>query len=493
MYNGNNNESGDGEALSMEVVGSESLAAMERASIDMQIATARRYPRDFVRVKKNMLSLATLDEETAASCFYKLNREGKTIEGPSVRMAEIAINCFGNMRAGARIIANDGRMITAQGVCHDLENNVLISVEVKRRITYKNGNTYSDDMQVVTGNAACAIALRNAAYKVVPFALIKPVYEAAKQTAVGNMQTLADRRAGWLKWYAARGVNEAQVLAYLGKTGVDTIGLADIENLAGLHTAIKDGSTTVDETFGARAQAVEKKPVSSGARANGNGHPVSSSFGGTRPLASENQPSAENTTPSAAAGAPTRNSAEANVTSGGVSDPETAQRATPAQGVRNLIAPLKISEGAVIQFLKKNGVVIEGETLDDFPEVELSTFKALVGAAMDSPPALKDLVAQLQGIDADLAMGDDAKGEGAAQASAEDSPLEQLRTLMADASVTELELMDYARAKKFTTKPKAPLASLNEGRIEHLIREWDSVQAEIEEARRKPQRLGAAA
>ena len=172
-------------------------------------------------------------------------------------MAEIALSCFQNIRAGARIIANDGKTITAQGFCHDLENNVAVAVEVKRRITDKSGNTYSEDMQVVTGNAACAIAFRNAAYKVVPMALIKPVYEAAKKCAIGDIKTIADRRTGALKYFASLGVTEKRVLEYVGKTGVDGIDLIDVENLIGLSTAIKDGSISIDEAF---AEKVEEKP-----------------------------------------------------------------------------------------------------------------------------------------------------------------------------------------------------------------------------------------
>lgn len=169
----------------IELIQPSALESMERAQTDVQITTAKRFPRTLSTVKKNMMEFATLDEETAASCFYTLTRKGrdgaKQIQGPSVRMAEIALSCYQNVRAGARIIANDGKTITAQGVCHDLQNNVSVSVEVKRRITDKSGNAFSEDMQVVTGNAACAIALRNATFKVIPGALIHPVYEAAKK------------------------------------------------------------------------------------------------------------------------------------------------------------------------------------------------------------------------------------------------------------------------------------------------------------------------
>ena len=47
------------------------LSKLERASIDMQIATAHQYPRSITRFKENALALVTLDEETAASCLYR--------------------------------------------------------------------------------------------------------------------------------------------------------------------------------------------------------------------------------------------------------------------------------------------------------------------------------------------------------------------------------------------------------------------------------------
>ena len=132
----------------MQVSNAESLAALTRSEIDVQIATAKQYPRNLARVLGNIETLATMDEEVAGSCFYTLRRQGKVIEGASVRMAEIIASSWGNLRVQARIIGNDGKMITAQGVCHDLESNYAVSAEVKRRITDKNGHTFSEDMQM---------------------------------------------------------------------------------------------------------------------------------------------------------------------------------------------------------------------------------------------------------------------------------------------------------------------------------------------------------
>ena len=62
----------------LEVIQPSALEAISRAEVDMQIATAKRYPRDVSKVKQGMLSIATVDEETAAACFYTLPRYSKT-------------------------------------------------------------------------------------------------------------------------------------------------------------------------------------------------------------------------------------------------------------------------------------------------------------------------------------------------------------------------------------------------------------------------------
>lgn len=233
----------------IEVHDTEMLAAINKSEIDTQIATAKQYPRNLSRVLNNIETLATMDEETAASCFYVLRRQGKVIDGPSVRMAEIIASSWGNLRVQARIIGNDGKMITAQGVCHDLESNYATSVEVKRRITDKYGKTYSEDMQVVTGNAACAIAMRNAVMKVVPSALIKKVITKAKKVSLGQSMTLENSRQNMMQYFAKIGIDEQHILDYLSVEKLDEVDIDMVVELRGLATAIKEGTTTVQETF----------------------------------------------------------------------------------------------------------------------------------------------------------------------------------------------------------------------------------------------------
>ena len=242
----------------IEIKQADMLQAINRVEVDTQIATAKQYPRDIYGALNNIKTIATLDNSTAEDCFYALRRQGTLIEGVSVRLAEIIAGAWGNMRVQTRIIGNDGKTITAQGVCHDLETNLAVSVEVKRRITDKTGRTYSEDMQGTTGNAASAIAFRNAVLKVVPKAVTKRVIDEIKQVALGKSIDLETRRQNMIAYFGKLGVSQADILTYCGVKRIEEITSEMVFELSGLKNAIKEGTTTVAEIFKQNTADAEK-------------------------------------------------------------------------------------------------------------------------------------------------------------------------------------------------------------------------------------------
>lgn len=258
------------------------LQEITRAEIDMQISTAKKYKRSLETFRQKAMSMATNDIEVAASCFYKLKRRGADgdvfIEGPSIRLAEIIANAWGNIRFGARIVGEGQKEVTAQGVCHDLEQNVMSTIEVSRRITTKTGTRFGDDMVQVTKNAACSIALRNSVFKIIPMSYVKPIMEACKKVAVGSAKTCGERRQAMLDIIMKMTVTKEQILTFLEVKSIEDIGLKEIETMIGVHTAIKNGDTTVDEQFKPGKAGPDEMPRKKGeAPASGSG-PVPSGY-----------------------------------------------------------------------------------------------------------------------------------------------------------------------------------------------------------------------
>jgi len=238
----------------------DALSTIVKADIDIQIATAKTYPRSMTKFINDVEKVGCLTQSIAESCTYGLPRkqkneqtqrwETKLITGPSVRLAEIIVSCYGNIRSGARIIGNDGKHVTAQGFCHDLEKNSFIAIEYKRKITDKQGRTYSEDMQTVTGNAACAIAFRNAVFKVIPAAIINEAYEKIKEVAKGDAKTLEARRTAAVKFFTDRGVTEKRIFAQLQVEGIKDVDLDKLAELSAMKAAfVNQEVTSLDDLF----------------------------------------------------------------------------------------------------------------------------------------------------------------------------------------------------------------------------------------------------
>lgn len=236
----------------VEVINSsEALSVIEKAQIDIQVSTAKAYPRNLSQVLSNIETLACSDPETAADCFYCLRRNGGTapIEGPSIRLAEIIESQWGNIRVRGHIIGDDGGTITARGECWDLETNNATSMDVNRRVTDKYGKRYNEDMVNVTKQAAIAIARRNAVMAVVPKALLSRIFEKIKKVAVGQALDIETSRTNLLANFSKLGVTKEMILFFLGIEDVMKIGVQQIEEMRGAFTAIKEGMTTAQEQF----------------------------------------------------------------------------------------------------------------------------------------------------------------------------------------------------------------------------------------------------
>lgn len=245
-------ENNQDEIIISDASNTDVIYSQDKAAIDMQISTAKAYPRNVTRSMNNAIAIVTIDKETASTCTYSLPRGGKPITGPSVHLAKILAQNWGNLRVEAKVISTDQKTVTCQAIAFDLENNLAIKVEVKRSIMTKIGRM-TEDMIVVTGNAGNSIALRNAILSVIPRAIVDKVYNEAKKMITGDIsdktKLIAKRKQVFDALTDAYQVTEKEILAALGKASINHVDSDDLVVLIGIGQAIKDGDTTVELAF----------------------------------------------------------------------------------------------------------------------------------------------------------------------------------------------------------------------------------------------------
>ena len=229
------------------------MDAIEKANVDVQVSTAKQFPRNVTRAIQNSIVMATIDPETAQMMRYALPRGGKPITGPSVHLAKLIVSNWGNVRAEAKVVQITDSQVVSRGTCWDLENNVATAIEVRRNIKGKNGQRFSDDMITVVGNAANSIAFRNAVFSVIPKAVTDKVYRAAQECITGDLSDeakLLQKRTNCLKFFKDEyGITEEEVIKLCGKQTVNQIKADEIALMLGIYQSLKDGDTTVEEVM----------------------------------------------------------------------------------------------------------------------------------------------------------------------------------------------------------------------------------------------------
>ena len=229
------------------------MDAIEKANVDVQVSTAKQFPRNVTRAIQNSIVMATIDPETAQMMRYALPRGGKPITGPSVHLAKLIVSNWGNIRAEAKVVQITDSQVVSRGTCWDLENNVATAIEVRRNIKGKGGQRFSDDMITVVGNAANSIAFRNAVFSVIPKAVTDKVYRAAQECITGDLSDeakLLQKRTNCLKFFNDEyGITEEEVIKLCGKQTVNQIKADEIALMLGIYQSLKDGDTTVEEVM----------------------------------------------------------------------------------------------------------------------------------------------------------------------------------------------------------------------------------------------------
>lgn len=215
--------------------------------------SAVEHPRVLTEVHEEIQTLIMMDGGAIADeCNYYLPR-GEGISGPSTRFAEIVAWGWRNCTYGGRVISISKKYVTTQGVFCDQQRNTRVVKEVSRRITDKFGKTFSDDMTLVTSNAAVSIALRNAVLTGIPKAMWLRHYNHALKLIGGDADSLAMKKMKLQEAFTELEIKEDDVLKLVDAVTWADVGVTQIRMLRGFYTAINKGEASLEGIFADKA------------------------------------------------------------------------------------------------------------------------------------------------------------------------------------------------------------------------------------------------
>jgi hypothetical protein len=240
---------GDDDEVEEVESSSSAISAIEEADRSHMIRTAKANPRVITDFIKELTAIACFNRATAMEMMYSIPRDGKQLIGPSIGFAEAALAIWGNARAGSEVVETNPHegYVVAEGRYYDCEKNVGRAIRKRRRVVAKR---ITADAIQVTGDAACSIATREAILRSIPKPLWKPVWEKAKQTAVGEIKGVDVVRVNLVQTFNKIGVTNLQICNALNVAGIPDIGPDEIIALQLWHKQLEEKACTIEDLFG---------------------------------------------------------------------------------------------------------------------------------------------------------------------------------------------------------------------------------------------------
>ena len=253
----------------------EAQKSREVAEVQAAIISAKQCPRDEVAAMNRILA-ACSRPSLANLAVYQFTRGGD-VSGPSIHLAKIIANAWGNIDYNWRILNESETHALVQTVAWDLETNVRAHrtfTVAFQRVSRKGGQTVvtplteDRDRYECVANAA-ARRLRAAILDVIPADVIQAALEQVQATQEAEQKRegdLASRIATMIKKYADIGVDRATLEAFAGRK-LESITPALFARLGQAYKAIAEGIQTVDDVFGStRARMASKDPKETAAK-----------------------------------------------------------------------------------------------------------------------------------------------------------------------------------------------------------------------------------
>lgn len=218
-----------------------------RAMHEVQAAfvIAKKFPRNESEAYAKIIN-ACKRPTLAEQALYAYPKGGKTVTGPSIRLAEIMMQCWGNCESGIREISQNNGVSICEAYAIDLETNMrdIKIFHVPHHIHTKTGPKKITDPREIYELIANMGARRKRAciLAVLPGDIAEDAEEECKKTMMSGKEPIEDRVKKLVLAFDEVGVKVEHLEKRLGHN-LNAIIETELVNLRIIYKSIKDGHT----------------------------------------------------------------------------------------------------------------------------------------------------------------------------------------------------------------------------------------------------------
>lgn len=235
-----------------------------RAVQEVQAALiiAKKFPRD-VNMAYTRIMEACKRPSLAEVAIYKYPRGGEIIRGPSIRLAEVIAQAWGNIEYGLREIERRQGVSVMEAFCWDMETNSRSRVTFEVPHEYSAGGkikklTDPRDIRETIANQGSRF-MRARIEAVIPSDIFEKAEKACLETiAGGKKEPLADKIQRMVLRFKELGVSQDMIEEKLGHK-LDLATVEEIVDMIAIYNSIKDKQMKKSDFFNC---GEEEKPKS---------------------------------------------------------------------------------------------------------------------------------------------------------------------------------------------------------------------------------------
>lgn len=241
----------------------QSMSNREMEEVKGAIFMARQFPRNVFQAEQRILD-ACKRPSLAESAVYQYPRGGTKVSGPSIRLAEVLAQNWGNIDFGIKELEQREGESTVMAYAWDLETNTRQTkiFTVKHSYKAKGKIKKLDDPRDIYEKVANdgARRLRSCILGVIPGDIVEKAVQQCQKTLAGaSDKPLKDRVAEMLKYFKEKyKVTQEMIEAHFGYS-VDSFTEVDLVSAKQIINSLRDGMSKVEDWFD---KSVNKKTTS---------------------------------------------------------------------------------------------------------------------------------------------------------------------------------------------------------------------------------------
>ncbi|GAB1376801.1 hypothetical protein MASR1M48_16530 [Lactococcus petauri] len=226
-------------------------SARQIAEVQAQVIMAKKFPRDenaaIIRIKR-----ACERKSLAETAQYAYPKGGQMVTGPSIRLAEVIAQNWGNVDYGLKELSNDGQWAEAVAYAWDLETNTMVRKQFRvklERVTKKGTTRLTDPRDIYEHVANFGMRrVRACILGIIPGDVVEDAEAVCAKALSSSEEPIQDRIKKLLYAFDKIGVSKDAIEKRLSFK-VESMMSSHILEYGRIFNSIKDGISKREDWF----------------------------------------------------------------------------------------------------------------------------------------------------------------------------------------------------------------------------------------------------